>query len=78
MATANLNCKLELKKIAQWCRNAEFNPKRFPAVVMRIREPRTTAMVFSTGKMVIMGAKSERESQLAAKMFEKAIAKVMI
>jgi len=45
---------------------------------MRIREPRTTAMVFSTGKMVIMGAKSERESQLAAKMFEKAIAKVMI
>ena len=42
------------------CRNAEYNPSRFPAVVMRIRDPKTTALIFSKGKMVITGAKSER------------------
>ena len=42
------------------CRNAEYNPSRFPAVVMRIREPKTTALIFAKGKMVITGAKSER------------------
>ena len=41
--------KLDLKKIALHARNAEYNPKRFAAVIMRIREPRTTALIFSSG-----------------------------
>ena len=36
------DCKLDLKLIATHARNAEFNPKKFAAVIMRIREPRTT------------------------------------
>jgi transcription initiation factor TFIID TATA-box-binding protein len=34
---------------------------------MRIREPKTTALIFGSGKMVCTGAKSEQESKLAAK-----------
>ena len=61
VATANLNCiELDLKSIALKCRNAEYNPKRFAAVIMRMQDPlRTTALIFKTGKMVITGAKSE-------------------
>ena len=44
---------------------------------MRIREPKTTGLIFSTGKIVITGAKSERASMTAAKIFEKTISKVM-
>ncbi|XP_016000353.2 TATA box-binding protein-like 2 isoform X2 [Rousettus aegyptiacus] len=58
VSTANLACKLDLKKIALHAKNAEYNPKRFAAVIMRIREPRTTALLFSSGKMVCTGAKS--------------------
>ena len=57
VCTVNLGCKLDLKKIALHARNAEYNPKRFAAVIMRIREPRTTALIFSSGKMVCTGAK---------------------
>lgn len=57
MCTVNLGCKLDLKKIALHARNAEYNPKRFAAVIMRIRDPRTTALIFSSGKMVCTGAK---------------------
>lgn len=46
VSTVNLGCKLDLKKIALHARNAEYNPKRFAAVIMRIREPRTTALIF--------------------------------
>lgn len=49
VATCNLGRKLDLKHIAQHARNAEYNPKRFAAVIMRIREPKTTALVFSSG-----------------------------
>lgn len=52
VATVNLSCKLDLKVIAMGARNAEYNPKRFAAVIMRIREPKTTALIFASGKMV--------------------------
>jgi transcription initiation factor TFIID TATA-box-binding protein len=48
----DLCCKLELKKIVLKARNAEYNPHRFAAVIMRIRIPKTTALVFASGKMV--------------------------
>ena len=40
--------------------------QRFAAVIMRIREPRTTALIFSSGKMVCTGAKrySRQKKQL--------------
>lgn len=76
MSTANLQCRLDLRTIAINCRNAEYNPKRFAAVIMRIREPKTTALIFTSGKMVCTGAKSEEASRDAAKKYAKAIKKV--
>ena len=46
VSTVNLVCPLDLKRIALNARNAEYNPKRFAAVIMRIRDPRTTALIF--------------------------------
>ena len=66
-----------MKDIALKCRNAEYNPKRFAAVIMRMKDPmRTTALIFKTGKMVITGAKSEQQSEDAARHYAKAIEKV--
>ncbi|KAJ9577876.1 hypothetical protein L9F63_025262, partial [Diploptera punctata] len=76
VSTVNLGCKLDLKKIALHARNAEYNPKRFAAVIMRIREPRTTALIFSSGKMVCTGAKSEADSRLAARKYARIIQKL--
>ena len=73
VSTANLCCKLDLRHIALQARNAEYNPKRFAAVIMRIKEPKTTALIFSSGKMVCTGAKSEEESRKAARKFAKII-----
>jgi len=43
---------------------------------MRIREPRTTALIFGSGKLVVTGARSEKESRLAAKKFSAIIKKL--
>uniref|UniRef100_A0A8D0GEE5 TATA-box binding protein like 2 n=1 Tax=Sphenodon punctatus TaxID=8508 RepID=A0A8D0GEE5_SPHPU len=76
VATVNLACKLDLKSIALHARNAEYNPKRFAAVIMRIREPRTTALIFSSGKMVCTGAKSEEQSRIAARKYARVVQKL--
>ncbi|KHJ93173.1 transcription factor TFIID [Oesophagostomum dentatum] len=76
VSTVNLGVALDLKKIALHARNAEYNPKRFAAVIMRIREPRTTALIFSSGKMVCTGAKSEDASRLAARKYARIVQKL--
>lgn len=76
VSTVNLGVKLDLKKIALHARNAEYNPKRFAAVIMRIREPKTTSLIFASGKMVCTGAKGEEQSKLAARKYARIIQKL--
>jgi len=76
VSTVNLGCPLDLKRIALQARNAEYNPKRFAAVIMRIRNPRTTALIFGSGKMVCTGAKSEEDSLQAARRYARVIQKL--
>ncbi len=37
---------------------AQYNPNVFPGLIFRMKNPRVTFLVFSTGKVVITGAKS--------------------
>jgi len=76
VATCNLAVELDLKTIALHARNAEYNPKRFAAVIMRIREPKTTALIFRSGKMVVTGAKSEEHARNAARKYARIIQKL--
>ncbi|KAG2500885.1 hypothetical protein HYH03_001645 [Edaphochlamys debaryana] len=43
---------------------------------MRIREPKTTALIFASGKMVCTGAKSEDDSRTAARRYAKIVQKL--
>jgi len=76
VSTVDLNCPLNLREIALKAINAEYNPKRFSAVIMKIKEPRTTALIFSNGKIVCLGAKTEEDSKKACKKFAKIIKKI--
>ncbi|KAK3389158.1 transcription factor TFIID-domain-containing protein [Podospora didyma] len=75
VATVNLECRLDLKVIAEQARNVEYNRHKFHALVQRIRDPKTTALVFASGKLVITGAKSERLAHLAGRRHARAIQK---
>uniref|UniRef100_A0A1I7YNS7 TBP-domain-containing protein n=1 Tax=Steinernema glaseri TaxID=37863 RepID=A0A1I7YNS7_9BILA len=76
VSTVNLGIPLKLHEIAQQARNIEYNPKRFGAAVLRIRSPRTTALLFASGKMVITGAKSEEQSREAGRKFARIVQKL--
>ncbi|CAM9483509.1 unnamed protein product [Hapterophycus canaliculatus] len=55
--------------LANKIRNAEYNPKKLPAVVMRIREPQATGLLFPTGKVVITGATGVEAAHEASRKF---------
>ena len=73
VSTANFGCLLNLREIALQAKNAEYNPRRFSAVIMKIKEPKTTALIFSSGRIVCLGAKTEEDSKKACKKFGKII-----
>lgn len=68
VATVTLDQGLDLGAIARSIPNVEYDPEEFPGLVLRLDNPKLTALVFSTGKMVITGAKS---TQMLIKGFKR-------
>ena len=58
MASYSLEHDNPLIKLAEALPNTEYNPEQFPGLVMRIKDPKTSALIFSSGKIVCTGAKS--------------------
>ena len=59
----DLGHKLDLKQIAQNSSNIEYNPQEFPGLVVKIRDPPSTVLIFSTGKTVITDIESSLKPQ---------------
>lgn len=58
VVSASLEKDIPLVKLAEALPNTEYNPEQFPGLVMRIKDPKTSALIFSSGKIVCTGAKS--------------------
>ena len=67
VASATLNQKIDLNAVVKGNPFIEYNPKRFPGLVFRIKRPKSAILIFSTGKMVCTGTKSDKESKRAIK-----------
>jgi len=65
--------KIDLNKIARKFEDVEYNPERFPGLVMRITDPKATFLIFSTGKMVITGLRRADEARPGVKKIIKSI-----
>jgi transcription initiation factor TFIID TATA-box-binding protein len=58
VASAKVTDYLDLPALASQIKDAEYNKKRFPGVVIRMQQPKIAALVFGSGKVVLTGAKS--------------------
>lgn len=54
--------KIDLNQIARKYTDCEYNPERFPGLVMRVEDPKATILIFSTGKMVVTGLRKASEA----------------
>ena len=75
VSSADLSCNINLKEIALQVHRTSYNPAKFTGLIMRIKEPKTTALIFPNGKMVCLGAKNEEDSYKACKVYAKNIKK---
>ncbi len=78
VASADLHTIVPLEKVSRTLENTEYNPEQFPGLVLRIFPAKITSLVFSTGKIVCTGAKSENSVENAVNLVIKELKKVGI
>jgi len=61
VASGDVGGKLNLNEIIFKFENTEYDPEQFPGLVYKLPNSHITFLLFGTGKIVITGAKSEKE-----------------
>jgi len=61
VASASLKHRIDLNAVVKAFPMVDYRPKRFPGLVFKLKRPRTTILIFSTGKLVCTGATSEKD-----------------
>ncbi len=74
--STSLEHKIPLERLIMDLPNTEYNPEQFPGLIMKIREPRASFLIFSSGKVVCTGTKSLDEVELALERLIEYMAKV--
>ena len=64
VASASLGVPVKLDKIVSNIEGVEYEPEQFPGLVMRMKDPKAAALIFSSGKVVCTGAKSPTDAKL--------------
>ena len=75
MAVYNIKKELNLPYIAMTLglENVEYSPWEFPDLVYRVEDPRVSMMLFSSGKIICTGAKSEVDIKMGIKKLKKTL-----
>ena len=75
VATGALEHRIDLNAVVKAFPEAEYRPEQFPGVIFRITKPKTATLIFSSGKMVCTGARSENESKKALRKIVRTLKK---
>ena len=78
VVSTSLEHDIPLIKLAETLPNTEYNPEQFPGLVMRIKDPKTSALIFSSGKVVCTGAKSLTKVKESISKIIKNLSKIRI
>src|SRR5579875_3217067 len=62
VASISFGHSINLQQVATAMEDmVEYRPEQFPGLVFRLNKPKTATLIFSSGKMVCTGARSEKE-----------------
>lgn len=78
VASTNLDKQIPLDKLLTVLEASEYEPEQFPGLVYRLKEPRAASLIFRSGKIICVGARSVPEVKRAIMEIVKKIKKAGI
>ncbi len=67
VASVTIDQRIDLRKVLKKFPHTEYDPKRFPGLIYKLKKPKVAMLVFASGKMVVVGAKGEKDVYEAVK-----------
>jgi len=61
VASINLGGRVHLEEVARRLPRSMYEPEQFPGLIHRMLDPKTVILIFSTGKLVCTGGKTEKD-----------------
>jgi len=61
VASAELGLELDLYTIASKVDDVEYEPEQFPGAILKLKNPKTSLLLFKNGKIICTGGKNEAE-----------------
>jgi len=61
VASINLGGRVHLEEAARSLPRSMYEPEQFPGLIHRMLDPKTVILIFSTGKLVCTGGKTEND-----------------
>jgi len=58
VATAQIAKELDIEHLANAIQDSNYNPEEFPGLVLHFNDPKTAALIFSSGEIICTGAKN--------------------
>ena len=78
VVSTSLGHDIPLEKMAATLSNTEYNPEQFPGLVIRIKDPKTSALIFSSGNVVCTGARSIQQVKDSLEKIKETLKKINI
>jgi transcription initiation factor TFIID TATA-box-binding protein len=78
VASVSLHVPIPLEKVSAKIKNTEYDPEQFPGLVFRLRDPKISALLFSSGKVVCTGAKAKEDIDVAVQKIIEALKTVNV
>ena len=61
VASINLGGRVQLEETARRLPRSMYEPEQFPGLIHRMLDPKTVILIFTSGKLVCTGAKTEKD-----------------
>ena len=76
VAFVDLKQSLDVYALAMALREVEYEPEQFPGAVLKLKEPKVSMLLFKNGKIIVSGARCEKEIPTAVKKALKLVKEV--
>ena len=75
VASGSLEHGIDIRAVNRIFPETEYDPKKFPGLIFRLKKPKTSSLLFSSGKIICTGGKSERTAASAIRKIARTLTK---
>ncbi|MBI5072316.1 TATA-box-binding protein [Candidatus Woesearchaeota archaeon] len=76
VASTDIKKVISLDRLLTVLENSEYEPEQFPGLVYRLTEPKVATLIFRSGKIICVGARSPNMAREALRKTVKSIKKI--